>query len=226
MYAILTRVDDTAQNIKTFWFKPQTPAHYIAGQFIEFYLLHEHADDRGQRRWFTLSSSPSEDMLSITTKFALENGSTFKQTLGELPLGSRIMFSEPMGDFVLPKDTSIPLVFVAGGIGVTPMRSMVKWLTDKAEKRDVTVLYGARDKREIAFRGLFEAYCGGDQFKTFTDRPITSEDILAVIKSKPEALIYLAGPEPMVEKYVADLKQVGIQSRQLVTDYFPGYPGV
>jgi glycine betaine catabolism B len=224
MYAILTRVDDTAQNIKTFWFKPETPARYIAGQFIEFYLLHDPHDDRGTRRWFTLSSSPSEDLLSTTTKLAVENGSTFKQTLSELPLGSRVMFSEPMGDFVLPKDTTIPLVFVAGGIGVTPMRSMVKWLTDKGEKRDVTILYGARDKREIAFRDLFEAYCG-DQFKTFTERPITSDDIIAATNNKPEALIYLAGPEPMVEKYVAELKQAGVPARRLVTDYFPGYPG-
>ncbi len=225
MYARLDHVEDTAENIKTFWFAPETPARYVAGQFVEFYLLHDNHDNRGQRRWFTLSSSPSEPMISITTKFASENGSSFKRALAAMPVGTRAMFSEPIGDFVLPKDTSIPLVFVAGGIGVTPMRSMVKYLSDRGEKRDVQVLYGARTPSEVAFSELFEGYCGGG-FQRFTERPVTADDILAAIDGRPEALVYLAGPEPMVESFVSALKKSGTPAHRIVTDYFPGYPGV
>src|SRR5690349_12906121 len=123
MNVIFDHAEDTADHIKTFWFKPEKPVKYTAGQFTEIYLPHDNADNRGQRRWFTVSSSPTDPMVSITTKFATEHGSTFKQTLAALKPGTPLKLADPMGDFVLPKDPSIPLIFVAGGIGVTPMHS-------------------------------------------------------------------------------------------------------
>src|SRR5438128_2636442 len=125
-----------ASSIKSFWFKPTRPVHYTAGQYIELKLPHDKPDNRGERRWFTLSSYPTEPLLSITTKFT-DPGSSFKRALLDMKQGQIINMSDPMGDFVLPKDDTIPLIFVAGGIGVTPVRSMIKWLSDKAEKRDI-----------------------------------------------------------------------------------------
>src|ERR1700693_2134326 len=92
---------DEAANITTFYFKPESPVRYTAGQYIELTIKHEHPDDRGQKHWFTLSSSPTENYLSITTKFAAEKGSTFKKALRALPPGTELHMSEPMGDFVL-----------------------------------------------------------------------------------------------------------------------------
>src|SRR5579862_735458 len=113
----LDHTNQEAANITTFWFKPLQQLTYTAGQYIELTLPHDRPDDRGIKRWFTLSSAPGGDLVSITTKFAGEKSSTFKRSLFGLSPGAELHMSEASGDFVLPKDSSIPLVLVAGGIG-------------------------------------------------------------------------------------------------------------
>lgn len=230
MNVTLDHIEPIAENIYTFWLKPDRRTTYIAGQYIEMYLPHDNPDDRGQKRWFTLSSSPSEELLAITTKHFGDPVSSFKQHLFALKPGATLQLSEPMGDFVLPKDTSIPLLFVVGGIGVTPVRSMVKWLTDVGEKREITVIYGARNVAQVAFRDVFEAYGLSPQIilseadaswdgKTGT---ITAQLIKEV--SDANTLIYISGPEPLTEQLEADLKATGTSPDKLVLDFFPGYP--
>src|SRR3989344_7668 len=143
MVFTLVRIHQENYNVTTFWFKPERPLAYTAGQFIEMYLPHDNPDERGIKHWFTLSSSPTEELVSITTKLAGAKSSSFKKTLFALRPGVEIKIVEPMGDFVLPKDIGIPLIFVAGGMGITPFRSIIKWLSDRNEKRDITLLYAA-----------------------------------------------------------------------------------
>lgn len=232
MKATLDHIEDTATNIKTFWLKPEGAVHYTAGQFTELYLPHEHADERGQKHWFTLSSSPTEPLLAVTTKFAVDRSSTFKQEMLKLKPGTELMLAEPMGDFVLPKDTGIPLLFVAGGIGVTPMRSMVKYLTDRNEQRDIQLLYAVSHDDELAFRDLFDSYSMRNRsYVAHEASPdwtgevgsVTTERILQAIDGSKDMLIYLAGPEPMVETFDKGLKAAGVNKHRIVTDFFPGY---
>ena len=231
MHITLDHVEDIAANIKTFWFKPDQKVRYLAGQFIEMTLPHQGMDDRGQKRWFTLSSSPTEALISITTKHAVEQVSTFKQTLFGLEPGAKVTISEPMGDFVLPKDLSIPLLFVAGGIGVTPLRSMTKYLLDTGEKRALHVIYGARSLEEVAFRDLFEAYGAkfdivlSEQTSDWSGRTgrLTSELILDIAGNDPAKLLYVSGPEPMVETLESGLLKSGVDKNKLVLDFFPNY---
>jgi len=232
MRAILDHTEDVAAHIRTFWFKPDHSVRYIAGQFTELYLPHDNHDDRGIKRWFTLSSSPTDQLLSITTKFVPEGGSTFKQTLYDLPLGTSVILADPMGDFVLPKDKTIPLVFVAGGIGVTPMHSMIKWLVDTGEKRPVTLLYAAGHVDEIAFAPLFKKYLG-KRYVPIVKEPartwrgqtggLDAARILALAPDDGKALYYISGPEPMVEAFSKDLHTAGVPKHRVVGDFFPGY---
>ncbi|MBA3758069.1 FAD-dependent oxidoreductase [Candidatus Saccharibacteria bacterium] len=234
MKVILDHLDDTAKNIKTFWFKPAAPLRYTAGQFIELTLPHDNPDKRGTKHWFTLSSSPTEELLSITTKHASENGSTFKATLFGLEIGSEVTMSEPMGDFVLPKDTSIPLVFIAGGIGVTPIRSMIKWLHDTQEHRTVHLLYAAATIEDVAFRELFDMY-GAPTDIILTEAPagwtghtgrLDAAKILEIAPNVDNKLYYLSGPEPMVEAIEKDLKNQGVNKRNIVGDFFLNYSAI
>lgn len=226
MKVVFDHHEDTAQNIKTFWFKPSREVAYTAGQFTEIKLPHDHPDERGDKRWFTLSSSPTEELLSITTKFS-SPGSSFKQTLLALKSGTELHLADPMGDFVLPKDVSIPLVFVAGGIGVTPMRSMVTWLRDSKQRRDITLLYVASSDNQLAFVPLFQKYC---RYVVILTRErdgngaeLTAKRILELTKPADNAQIYLSGPEPMIEILVDQFTKTDIEKGRLVTDYFPGY---
>lgn len=234
MRVTLDHVENVAQNIKTFWFKPERPLRHIAGQFIELRIPHQNKDKRGDKRWFTLSSSPTESLLSITTKLSPRDGSTFKQALLNLNSDSTITMSDTMGDFVLPKDQSIGLVFVAGGIGVTPMRSMIKSLYDKGEKRDITLIYGANQAAELAFTDLFDE--AEIKFIPLVSEPsagwkgetgkLSAERILALAPDYQNKYIYLSGPEPMVETLFKELQKLGVSKKNLLTDYFPGYTGV
>lgn len=234
MKATLDHTHEEAKNIRTFWFKTEKPVRYTAGQYTQLKLPHKHPDDRGQKRWFTVSASPTDDMLSITTKFAGGKASSFKKALFSLPMGTQVNLDDPMGDFVLPKQKDRPLIFVAGGIGVTPMHSMIKWLVDQDEKRNIYLLYAANKLEDVAFRDLFEQ--APITFDILLKDPpkgwqgkvgeLTADLILSLPGATDKALIYLSGPEPMIEKFYKELKEKGVDQRRLVTDDFPGYTSI
>lgn len=230
MRVTLKKIEPLNNSIKTFWMEPAKPFQYTAGQYIEMSLPHPKPDERGTKHWFTLSSSPTEPLVSITTKFSVPS-STFKKTLGSLRVGDSIEISEPMGDFVLPIDASIPLVFIAGGIGVTPFRSITKWLLDTGEKRNIQVLLATSQEGDVVFEDLFRR--AGFEPTLIISKPspdwqgesghLTAEKILRIIKNSEGKQIYLSGPEPMVEALFDDLQKAGLPKEQLVGDYFPGY---
>jgi ferredoxin-NADP reductase len=235
MQVTLVKTHQEAANITTFFFKPEKPLYYTAGQFIELTLPHDDPDERGIKRWFTLSSSPSEEYLSITTKFVTNgSGSSFKKALRTLDPGDTLNMSDPMGDFVLPKYIQTPLIFVAGGIGITPFHSMLSWLADTNEERDIKLLYGVNSEEDIVFQQTFErakqhatiivnepsAAWGGER------GIITAEKILGLEQPRDDTLIYVSGPEPMVQGLERDLKAAGIPGRQLVLDFFENYVNV
>lgn len=224
MQTRIVRIEQAAAHALTFWLKPERPLQYNAGQFVEVSLPHPHPDNRGERRWFTLSSSPTEPELAITSVF-VPDGSTFKRQLQSLQAGDSLTISEPLGDFVLPKDSSIPLFFVGIGIGVTPFRSMTQWLADTAEQRTITMWHAARTADDLAFADLFMQHYGRrfTQFAGTGRSAITPHTIADTMASMPEALLYVAGPEAFVEACVKKLPTLGIDSYRIVGDYFPGY---
>ena len=232
MLVTLERTENTADHIKSFYFKSDRPVRYQAGQFIELTIPHDNPDERGQKHWFTLSSSPSEERLAITTKLPKDRETTFKQALEALKPGDQVMMSDPMGDFVLPKDKARPLVFIAGGIGVTPMRSMIKWLVDSQEQRTIQLIYAANNIDEVAFRDLFSNY-GLPVTISLANPPagwegetgrLTPEKILELAPDVDNKLYFISGPEPMVESLVDGLQAAGVKKQHLVGDYFPNYP--
>jgi glycine betaine catabolism B len=223
-----------AGNIRTFYFKPERPMQYTAGQYTELTVPHAHPDERGTKHWFTLSSSPLEEFLTITTKYAGDTSSSFKKALFHLPDGSELDMVDAMGDFVLPKLVQTPLIFVAGGIGITPFHSMLEWLYETMEDRPIKLLYGVRTEDEIIFQETFKKArveptvvvsepsdaWGGERGR------IDAELILGLEKPSEDTLIYVSGPEPMVEALEKDLKSHGVKKEQLVLDFFPNYPGI
>ena len=224
MQVCLEHIETLGPHIKTFWFRPEKSVYYIAGQFTELYLPHQ-ADERGMRRWFTLSSSPTEELLAITTHIQPISGSSFKQQLAALRPGATLHLADPMGDFVLPKDPGIPLLFVAAGLGITPVRSIVKWLHDKGERRRIKLLYKVSEPEDLAFIELFKNY-PLDFVPIITKQSgrLTAEKIVHEIQAvEGEPLIYISGPEQMVETLYKELQTKGIHPNRLVGDYFPGY---
>jgi ferredoxin-NADP reductase len=225
MNVTFSHSEDITPSIKTLWFQPEKPVRYQAGQFTELHLEHANPDERGIRRWFTLSSSPTEPLVAITTKFA-DDGSSYKNALASLQPGVQLKLADPMGDFVLPKDTSIPLTFVAGGMGISPVRSIVKWLLDIGETRNIHIIYSANKPEDLAFDELFNS-SGFNYTKVVTSSEngsrLTTERIMELGNFENNGLIYLSGPETMIETLNSNLLAAGINDQRIVPDFFPGY---
>jgi ferredoxin-NADP reductase len=235
MKVTFVRSEPEADNIRTFHFQPEQPLRYTAGQYTELHIPHKNPDKRGTKRWFTLSSSPTDELLTITTKYAGDNkSSSFKKALFKLKPGTELHMADPMGDFVLPKLVQTPLVFVAGGIGITPFHSMLRWLSDTLEERPIKLLYGVRTEAEIVFEETFDT--AGIKPTIVVRQPsdawggergqLSAELILGLEKPSEDTLVYVSGPELMVQALSRDLHKAGLRKDQIVTDEFPNYDAI
>lgn len=226
-----------APDIVEFLFVPRTKLNFIAGQYMEWTLPHPHPDSRGNRRYFTIASSPTEDILRLGIKF-YPGGSSFKNTMLKMDNKIPVVASGISGDFTLPKDKTKKLVFIAGGIGITPFRSIIKFMLDKDIPKQITLFYSNKEHNEIMYKDVFdeaERKLGIKTFYTLTDinkipvgwRGLTGRVNASMIQEKvpdyKERLYYLSGPHAMVVAYEKVLETLGIRKNQIKTDFFPGF---
>jgi len=211
-------------------FVPSRPFLFQPGQYMEFTLSHPHADARGTRRYLTLASSPTEKTVKLGVKF-YDKPSTFKQHLAAMGANDLLMAGQIAGDFTLPKDAAKKLAFIAGGIGVTPFRSMLKYLADTGERRDISLLYVNRTADEIAYADIFNAapvrttyVLTGEAPAGWTGRTgrVDEEALRQEIPDYKERTFYLSGPHPMVTATESLLRRMGLPQRQIKKDFFPG----
>ena len=204
---------------------------------MEWTLPHKKSDNRGNRRYFTLASSPTEDNIRLGIKF-YNPPSTYKRTLLNISEKDIIVGSQISGDFTLPKNPAAKLVFMAGGIGITPFRSMIKYLIDKNEKRDIILIYSNRYQSEIVYKEIFDEAKNKLNIKTIytlTDPnhiPVGWTEEIGRVNSLiiqknifdfMERIYYLSGPPSMVKGFETVLRQIGIKSENIKTDFFPGF---
>ena len=150
--------------------------------------------------------------------------SAFKQGLDDLMPGDTILVSRLAGSFTLPKDVSKKVAFLAGGIGVTPFRSMAKYMLDSGQKRDAVLVYSANSTAELSFQKIFEqARSAGLSPRYITDGHLDETKIKALIPDFAERRFYISGPYGFVKAIENDLLKLGVDPAQTVTDYFPGY---
>lgn len=227
MRATLDHTEQRTSLCTTFWFKTEKSFYFNAGEFAEFYLPHDDPDNRGSKRWFTLCSSPDDPLVGITVKFARTQGSSFKIALESMHPGDDIFISEPLGDFVLPKDPSIPLIFAAVGIGVTPMISIIRWLDQRNQKRDITLFHAVAEPEDFLESELFKkttAYYPLTKADPTGGRPsaLTASMIATCAQAKESPFIYLAGPKQSVQSLAQSLRDLGISRDQIAVDLFTG----
>lgn len=216
MRAILIHSEAVHDDVFTYYFKPEQPFHYSAGQFIEMTVPHAVMDERGDWRQFTLSSSPTEKALAITMRH-LQPVSSFKRALAGLRPGDGFNITQAMGDFILPLDENIPLVWLAGGIGITPFRSMAAWLAHQGKTRDVRLYHSVGKDTDALFGETLSA--AGVQREV-----VLTADISRHLQAMPEATYYISGPDGYVRTTRELLEHDGsIRPYQIVTDAFLGY---
>lgn len=193
-----------------------------------------HQDDKGLRRHISVVTSPNErGVLGLCTRL---RETAFKRSLAELPVGAEVDVEAPRGTFVLPAETDRPYVFIAGGIGITVFRSMLRYISEERLPHRVTLVYSNRDRDSAAFldelRELERANANFRLVLTMTeDRGWSGEtrridgDVLRdhVGRDLASYTYLVAGPPPMTAAIVETLEQAGVPRDQIRAERFTGY---
>jgi ferredoxin-NADP reductase len=191
-------------------------------------------DDKGLRRHITVVTSPNEKgVLGFATRM---RDSAFKRSLGELPVGAEVEVESPKGDFVLPENASRPLVFVAGGIGITVFRSMLRYIREERLPYRVKLIYSNRDRESTAFldelRELEQALPDFRLILTMTQDPgwegetrkVDGEFVKHYLDDDLNRYTFLvAGPPAMAEGVQKALQQAGVQDENVSAERYSGY---
>jgi ferredoxin-NADP reductase len=190
-------------------------------------------DDKGLRRHISVVTSPTEGgVLGLCTRL---RDTAFKQTLAELQVGDEVDVEPPKGDYRLPEDTSTEYVFVAGGIGITVFRSMLRYIRDTGEPYRVTLVYSNRDRESTPFLDelleLERTLPGFRLVLTMTEddgwdgesRRVSAEMLQDHLDELASRMYLVAGPPPMVEAVVEELQSAGVPEEQILPDRFSGY---
>ncbi|MDE2589439.1 MAG: oxidoreductase [Patescibacteria group bacterium] len=223
-------------DIIDFVFAPVGKFNFTPGQYLEWTLPHDKIDTRGNRRYFTIASSPTEESVHLGVKFNA-NGSSFKRALARMDGVTPIVASQLAGDFTLPSDQKEKLVFIAGGIGITPFRSMIKYCVDTKQNRSIVLFYANKLFSEIAYADVFEAArtIGIRTVYTLTDTQsvpsnwrgrtgrVTKQMIEEEIPDYRERTFYLSGPHAMVTGFEETLHSLGVSQIRIKKDFFPGF---
>ena len=166
-----------------------------------------------------------------------QNPSTFKKAMLSLNRDSVLMASQLGGDFVLPDDPWQKCIFIAGGIGVTPFRSMIKYLLDRRQRRPITLFYASKRFEDIVYKDVFDRAqqeLGIRTIYTVTDNRnlpagwtgkvgrITPELIRATVPDYRNCIFYISGPRGMVDSFKDEIHRLGAPGLEIRTDYFAG----
>ncbi|TSC86618.1 MAG: oxidoreductase [Microgenomates group bacterium Gr01-1014_7] len=205
-------------------FEVAEPFTFKAGQYC-FITLRDlkYPDERGNRRHFSIVNSPNKKgIITFATRLT---DSGFKKTLAELPVGTEVELGPVAGVFTLPEDTSKPLVFIAGGIGITPFMSMLSYVAEEKLPYKITLLYSNRDQNSTAFFTEVQSF---DFIRLILimageGRKIDADFIKEYFPSVNENLYMVVGPPPMVEAVQKSLTDAGVTNENIKIERFTGY---
>lgn len=218
-----------------FDFGQQDNFKFTPGQYMEWTLPHPNPDSRGNRRYFSIASAPHESLM-MAVKF-YSPSSTYKRALLAIQKDTRLIASNLSGDFTMPKNRSVPLVFIAGGVGIAPFRSIIEDIIKKNEQVNIALLFANRRREDILFMDTLERARGNGVATHYilTDKTslpqdwkglsghVTAETVRAVIPDFIKRTFYVSGPQLMVQNFENVLKELGVKEKNIKVDFFPGY---
>jgi ferredoxin-NADP reductase len=192
---------------------------FLPGQYIELQFPQKKADARGSRRMFTIISEPGESKLRLATRH-YHPSSTYKNALLHMPINAKLTGTGIYGDFILPKDSSQKLLFIAGGIGITPFYAHLQSLLASGEKRSGVLLYSVRSDDDVIYKEVLHAKEHGIQTHIIIG-PIDNEILKKHVSNIAEYHVYISGPPSMVDDISQLVRQNG--AKKITRDYFSGY---
>ncbi|MDP3974028.1 MAG: FAD-dependent oxidoreductase [Candidatus Daviesbacteria bacterium] len=213
-------------------FGVEEPVTFKAGQYIFVTLINPtYTDDRGNRRQFSINNSPNEKgVITITTRLS-ESG--FKRGLNKLNIGDRVELGPIAGAFVLPEDTQTPLILIAGGIGITPYLSMLKFIEEQKLPYQVTLIYSNRttqstayleDLKRLNIAGFRLIPIMSDQQDWQGEKRRIDPQFIKEYFPNVNAQNYMVvGPPGMVSAVQKALMDAGVEAANIKIENFTGY---
>lgn len=229
--------EEIATGTMAFYFEKPAGFDYKAGQFADYTLVNpSETDAEGNIRGFSLASAPYEDKLMAATRM---RETAFKRVLKSMEIGTGLMLDAPYGSFTLHNNTKIPAVFLTGGIGITPVRSIVLQATHDNLPHKIFLFDSNRRPEDAAFLDdLTEAQKKNPNFTfvgTMTEMEnsgrewhdetglITKDMLSKYIDDLTAPIYYICGPPAMVTAMREILNESGVDDDNIRTEEFSGY---
>lgn len=231
----LIKKEEIANGTMAFHFEKPEGFEFRAGQFADYGLIDPpETDDEGNIRGFSLVQAPFENDLVAATRM---RDTAYKRVLKDMPIGTEVELDAPYGDFTLHKTETTPAVFVIGGIGVTPVRSMVAQALHDKTAHSMTLLHSSRTPADLPYADDFMRLAKDNQ--NFTYVPVASDEapadwagengrideqlIRKYVDDIRQPIYYLSGPEGMVKAMRQLLIDIGANEDNIKMEEFTGY---
>jgi len=215
------RREEVAADTMSFFFERPKGFEYKAGQHVTVEL---EAGGEKRSHTFTLSSAPHEEELTITTRM---RDSAFKRALQDLQPGAEARIQGPSGSLTLPSDEKAEVVFIAGGIGVTPFRSMVQQAEHDRRSGPITLFFSDHQPKEAPFFdelvGTMTAMDESAQAWDGETGHIDADMLERHLNDLAKPTFYVAGPPDMVDSIQDMLREAGVEDKRIEAEEFAGY---
>jgi ferredoxin-NADP reductase len=228
---------EVAEGTMAFRFEKPSGWAFKAGQYIDMTLLDpSETDSEGNVRSFSIASAPHEETLMVATRM---RDTAFKRVLRTMPLGTAVKIEGPSGDLILQNDSTRATVFLAGGIGITPFRSIVHWAAKEKLPNRIVLFYSNRRPEDAPFLVELQSLerdnpkyklIGSMTEMEKSHRPWNGETGLIDqgmlgrhLKGAASPIYYIAGPPAMVKGLHEMLSKAGLNDNDICAEEFSGY---
>jgi len=212
-------------DVFSFILQPDKQISWKAGQFAIYKIPHENQDDRGDTRIFTISSPPYQKKIILTTRYLFRESSSFKKALFAKKENDFVEILQIQGHFTV-EDTNRKMVFIPGGIGITPFHSILLDLEKRDSIKDIILIYSNKNKDSIIFRNavdrLDKIFKGLKIHYIFSPQRCDQELIEKLVPDMKDRMFYLSGPTLMVDSLNNVLQKLNVDKKNIKNDYIPG----
>ncbi len=233
----LKRKEDVAEDTMAFYFEKPAGFQFKPGQYLDMTLLDpSETDSEGNVRSFSIASAPHEETLMVATRM---RDTAFKRVLRTMPIGTAVKIEGPSGDLILQNDSTRAAVFLAGGIGITPFRSIVHWAAKEKLPQRVFLFYSNRRPEDAAFLAdLQSSEKDNPKYKLIAsmtemekshqhwngETGLIDQGMLGRhLKGAASPIYYIAGPPAMVKGLHEMLSKAGMNEDDIRAEEFAGY---
>jgi glycine betaine catabolism B len=220
-------------DIESFRFEPETPLDFLPGQFAQVIFDETNRSNKDLNKYLSFSCAPGKSYIEVTKR---RSGSAFSGKLWGMKKGDPVLLKGPLGNCVL-NEAYKKMAFLTGGIGITPVISMLETIMEKKLATDVWLLYSNRTEKDIAFRGELDAWAAQNNnikiaYTVVECAPsdqicflgmIDANFVVKKVQDCSERVFFTFGPPGMVNAMKGICSEIGCSTGSVKTENFTGY---